>query len=109
MKNWLVLLGVTFTFILTMIVLSSTFVFAQAVKSEAMEKKCEAAREGIEVDNQLKKSCAMYFEATEANKVSGVAAPAAKAAGESSYNTIASLALGVSTIVVIILTAMGGI
>jgi hypothetical protein len=109
MKNWRVLLSVTFTFTLIAIVLSSSFVFAQTMKNEVMEKKCEAAKEGIEVDNQVKKSCASYFEATEANMVIGVTAHAAKAAGEFSPNTIAYLALGLSTVAVILLTVIGGL
>lgn len=74
-----------------------------------MEKKCEAATEGIEVDNQVKKSCASYFEATEANMVNGVTADAAKAADEISPNAIASLVLRLSTAMVILLTIMGGL
>jgi hypothetical protein len=92
------LCGVAIALLFLISVVNPSWGFAETLKSEAMERKCEATNEGTEVDAQVKKACAMYFEQTEANVVTGVAAAAATPSITSVelYRSIAAIALGLS-------------
>lgn len=73
--------------------------FAETLKAETMEKKCEATNVGTETDEQLKKVCAKYFEHTGANAVTGVAEEAARSLSSGShYQSTAYFALGLGII-----------
>lgn len=73
--------------------------FAETLKAETMERKCEATNVGRETDEQVKKICAKYFEQTGANAVTGVAKEAARSLSSGSpYQATAYFALGLGII-----------
>lgn len=73
--------------------------FAETLKAEVMERKCKAANAGKEIDDQVKKACALYFEQTGAHAVTGVAEEAARSlSSRTPYQSVAYIALGLGII-----------
>ena len=99
MMRRLKLYGIAMALVSLFSVVCPTMGFAENFKTETMERKCEATNVGREADDQVKKTCALYFEQTEANAVTGVAEEAARSvSSSSSYNSMAYLALGLGII-----------
>lgn len=110
MIKWRELRGITIALLFLISVVLPCGGFAETPKNEIMERKCEAAKEGKEIDEHVKKDCATYFEQTGENAVIGVAASAAAhsvSSGER-FRSIAGLALGVSVIGAVIAAGAGG-